>query len=154
MLKTVSSVVAALACVAMASPSHAQSFSPPSGTLAGSGQVTLTQATTVSCTINAPFYNVVTPTYISIPSHSLSPGSLLCGVWATTYGIWSATVVPGSTTQVDLLLGFNQTAPCYGTFRATWDNATHAATFTNVVLPGTSNCTVSGRITIPALTIL
>lgn len=154
MLRTVATVVAAIACLAAASPSRAQSFSPPWGTLGGSGTVTLTQSLTVTCDITAPFFNVMTPTYLSIPAHSLNPGDFLCGIWVTTDGIWTAAVVPGSTTTIQLTLGFAQISPCYGTIIAQWDNATNTATFTNAYLFGSTSCTVDGSITVPGLTII
>jgi len=159
MFKTVSSVVAALACVALASPSHAQSFSPSSGTVTTSmGMVRIQQSTSTNCRISMPVLNM-TPTSISIPVHSLSPftpGDLLC-YWATTYGPWAAYVVPGDTTKVDIKFGFSQTAPCYGTIRADWNDWNRTATFTNAFLPavsGLQDCTVTGTISVPGLTIV
>jgi len=160
MFKTVSSVVAALACAAMAAPSHAQSFLPSTGTLTGSGgAVTLTQTMAVNCTIWAPIFDVLSASSISIPAHDLTtPSSLLCGSLATTYGIWTAHVVPGSTVEIDIQFGFNLASPCYGTIRAQWSNSTRRATFNNVMLlavnPAQPNCIVSGLISVPSLQIL
>lgn len=153
MFKTVSSVVAALACVALASPSHAQSFSPSSGTVSGTGAVTLRQALTVTCALSTPTITL-TPTTAAITGHSISPGNFLCGSVGTTFGAWSLAVVPGSTTQVDLTFGFSAGSTCYGTTTAQWNGVTRRITFNNAVLAGPPSCTVSGYIDVPLLEIL
>jgi hypothetical protein len=153
MLKTVSSVVAALACVAPAAPSHAQSFSPSSGTASGTGMVTLKQSVTITCALSTPTISL-TPTTAAITGQSISPGSFLCGAFGTTFGAWSLAVVPGSTTLVDVTFGFSAGSTCYGTTTAQWSNVTRRITFTNAVLPGPPSCTVSGYIDVPLLQIL
>lgn len=154
MFKTVASAVAALVCVAMASPSHAQTFSPSVGGLTGYGTITIQQATTtLNCKLATPLFNVTTPTTLDIPIRSLSPGDLPCH-WVRTEGPWSAAVVPGSTTMIQLTFGFNPFASCYGTIIAAWSNTTQTATFNNAVLLGSPSCTVSGSITISSLQIV
>lgn len=153
MLKTVSSVVAALACAALASPSNAQTFSPSSGTVSGTGTVTLRQSLTINCALSTPTI-ALTPTTAAITGQSISPGSALCGAVGTTFGAWSLAVVPGSTTQVDLTFGFSAGSSCYGTTTAQWNNVTRRITFTNAVLAGSPSCTVTGYIDVPLLQIL
>lgn len=159
MFKTVSCAVAALACVAMASPSSAQSFSPSWGTLNGSGTVSILQGTTaVTCQISAPFFSVTGPTLLVIPAKDLTPGNALCGIWVTTYGAWNMTTMAGPTGHIWITLGFSQLAPCYGTIVAQWDNVTRRASFSDVVLPAVSpmspSCRITGVISVPGLTVI
>ncbi len=158
MIKTLTFAAAALATVALASPSFAQSFSPSTGNLSGSGVVQLQQTTNVNCNVSI----TASPGATSrpIPTRSISAGDFLC-IAVAPYGSWSANVVPGSTTSISLTIGANTVAndPCYGTVVVAWDNATRTATFNNNVLPpvnsGGLNCTiVSGSIRIPGLQIL
>ncbi|WP_395945530.1 hypothetical protein [Brevundimonas sp.] len=159
MMKKLSLALAAIATVAMAAPAFAQSFTPPTGTKTGSGAVTLSQTTVVTCNVSltaTPF----TAASVPIPTRSISPGSALC-IAVVPYGAWSAAVVPGSTTLIDLTIGANTVAndPCYGTVRVAWNNATMTATFNNNTLPAVNPngraCVIrSGSIRIPGLTIV
>lgn len=158
MIKTLSFAAAALATVALASPSFAQSFSPSTGNVSGSGSVRLQQTTDVTCNVSITASPGATSR--AIPTRSISPGNFLCVVVAP-YGAWNAAVVPGSTTTISLTIGANTVAnqPCYGTVVVAWNNATNTATFNNNVLPavttGNPSCTiVSGSIRIPNLQIL
>ena len=158
MIKTLSFAAAALATVAIASPSFAQSFSPSTGNVSGSGSVRLQQTTDVTCNVSITASPGATSR--AIPTRSISAGSFLCVV-VTPYGAWNAAVVPGSTTSIALTIGANTVAnqPCYGTVTVAWNNATNTATFNNNVLPavttGNPSCTiVSGSIRIPNLQIL
>jgi len=158
MIKTLSVVAAAFASVAIASPSLAQSFSPSTGNVSGSGSVRLQQTTDVTCTVSITASPGATSR--AIPTRSISAGSALCFV-VTPYGAWKADVIPGSTTSVSLTIGANTVAnkPCYGAVTVAWNNATNTATFINNVLPavnaGDPSCTiVSGSIRIPGLQIL
>jgi hypothetical protein len=158
MIKTLSFAAAVLATAAIASPSFAQSFSPSTGNVSGSGSVRLQQTTDVTCNVSVTASPGATTR--AIPTRSISAGSFLCVV-VTPYGAWNAAVVPGSTTLISLTIGANTVAnqPCYGTAIVAWDNATNTATFNNNVLPavttGNPNCTiVSGSIRIPGLQIL
>ena len=158
MIKTLSFAAAALATVAFASPTFAQSFSPSTGNLSGSGSVRLQQTTDVTCNVSITASPGATTR--AIPTRSISAGSFLCVVVAP-YGAWSASVVPGSTSLISLTIGANTVAnkPCYGTVTVAWNNTTRSATFNNNVLPavnaGDPSCTlVSGSINIPGLQIL
>lgn len=158
MIKTLTFAAAALATVAIASPSFAQSFSPSTGNLSGSGSVRLQQTTDVTC--NVAITASPGATSRAIPTRSISAGTFLCVV-VTPYGAWNAAVVPGSTTSIALTIGANTVAnkPCYGTVTVAWNNTTRTATFNNNVLPavtsGDPSCTlVSGSINIPGLQIL
>ena len=158
MIKTLSCAAAAFATVAIASPSFAQSFSPSTGNVSGSGSVVLSQTTVVTCNVSITASPGATTR--AIPTRSISPGDLLCFAVGPT-GAWSASVVPGSTTSISLSIGANTVAnqPCYGTVTVAWNNATNTATFNNNVLPpvtaGNPSCTIrSGSIRIPGLTII
>lgn len=158
MIKTLSFAAAAFATLALASPSLAQSFSPSSGTVTGSGSVRLQQTTNVNC--NVSITANLGATSAAIPTRSISAGDFLC-IFVAPFGTWSAGVVPGSTTSISLTIGANTVAgqPCYGTTTVAWNNATSTATFSNNVLPpvtaGNPSCTiVSGSIRIPGLTII
>lgn len=158
MIKTLSVAAAAFATVALASPSFAQSFSPSTGNLSGSGSVTLSQTTTIPCNVSVTAS--AGATHRPIPTRSITPGNFLC-VAVTPFGSWAADVVPGSTTTISLTIGANTIAndPCFGTVIVAWNNATSTATFNNNVLPPVDpagrNCTlVSGSIRIPGLTII
>ena len=159
MIKTLSIAAAALASVALASPSFAQSFSHSSGSVSGSGSVVLSQTTVVTCNVSITA-SPLSATSAPIPTRSITPGSALCFA-VGPYGSWSAAVVPGSTTSISLTIGANTVAndPCYGTVVAAWNNATSTATFSNNVLPpvnaGGRSCTIrSVSIRIPGLQIL
>nr|WP_316626886.1 hypothetical protein [uncultured Brevundimonas sp.] len=158
MIKTLSIAAAAFASVAIASPTFAQSFSPSTGNVSGSGSVRLQQTTNVACNVSITASPGATTR--PIPTRSISSGDFLCFAVAP-YGSWSAAVVPGSTTSIALTIGANTVAnkPCYGTVTAAWNNSTSTVTFSNNVLPavnaGDPSCTiVSGSIRIPGLQIL
>lgn len=158
MIKTLSFAAAAFATVALASPSFAQSFSPSTGNVSGSGSVRLQQTTDVTC--NVSFTASPGATERLIPTRSISAGGFLC-VFVAPFGSWKANVVPGSTTSISLTIGANTVAgqPCFGTTTVAWNNLTNTATFSNNVLPpvtaGNPSCTiVSGSIVIPGLTII
>ena len=158
MIKTLSIAAAAFASVAIASPSFAQSFSPSTGNVSGSGSVRLQQTTDVTCNVSITASPGATSR--AIPTRSISAGSALCFVVAP-YGAWNAAVVPGSTNSISLTIGANTVAnkPCHGTVTAAWNNSTSTVTFSNTVLPavnaGDPSCTiVSGSIRIPGLQIL
>ncbi len=159
MIKTLSFGGVALATVALASPSFAQSFSPSSGSVSGAGSVTLSQTTTGTCNVSITA-SPLSATSAPIPTRSISPNSALCFAVAPS-GSWSAAVAPGSTTSIALTIGANTVAndPCYGTVVVAWNTATSTATFSNNVLPpvnaGGRSCTIrSGSIRIPGLQIL
>jgi hypothetical protein len=159
MIKTLSFAAAAFATLALASPSFAQSFSPSSGSVSGSGNVRLSQTTTVNCNVSITA-SPLSATTAPIPTRSISAGDFLC-IFVAPFGSWSAAVVPGSTTSISLTIGANTVAgqPCYGTTTVAWNNATNTATFNNNVLPpvtaGNPSCTIiSGSIRIPGLTII
>ena len=154
MFRAVSCAVAALACAMMASPSNAQSFSPSSGTFTGIGNISLSQnGVTAICTLRISV-TVVTPTYASVPTHGFAPGSLGACSLFLTWGVWRVDVVPGSTTEIDIQMGFLPFSACQRVVRAQWDNATQTAIVNGEVLPGPPSCTVSGPIYIQGLTIL
>lgn len=159
MLKKVSFIAAILASAAMASPSFAQSFSPSTGSVSGSGNVDLQQTTTLNCNVSVTA-NPMGSTSAPIPTRSISAGDFLCIVVAP-YGSWGMAVVPGATDKISLTIGANTVtnAPCYGTTVADWDNVTRTITFNNNVLPAVDptdpDCTIlSGSITVPGLQIL
>lgn len=159
MIKTLAFTAAALATIALASPSFAQTFSPSTGSVTGAGSVTLSQTTTVTCNVSITA-NPLSATTAPIPTRSITAGDFLCIAVAPT-GAWKADIVPGSTTLIDLTIGANTVAndPCYGKVTVAWNNATRTATFNNNVLPainaGGKNCTiVRGSIRIPGLQIL
>lgn len=158
MIKTLSFAAAVFATVAIASPSFAQSFSPSSGSVSGSGTVRLSQTTTVNC--NVAITANLGATTAPIPTRSITAGDFLC-IFVAPFGSWNAAVVPGSTTSISLTIGANTVAgqPCFGTTTVAWDNATSTATFNNNVLPpvtpGNPSCTIIlGSIRIPGLTII
>lgn len=159
MIRKISFAAAAIATLALASPSFAQSFSPSSGSASGSGTVRLRQTTTVNCNVSITA-NPLSATSAPIPTRNITPGDFLC-IAVVPYGAWSAAVVPGSTTSIALTIGANTVAgqPCYGTVTVAWDNVLHRATFNNNVLPPVNpahpSCTIiSGTINIPTLSIL
>lgn len=80
MIKTLSFAAAVLATVALASPSFAQSFSPSTGNVSGSGNVTLNQTTTLSC--NVAITASPGATERLIPTRSITSGDFLCIVVA------------------------------------------------------------------------
>ncbi|RZJ44668.1 MAG: hypothetical protein EON86_02890 [Brevundimonas sp.] len=159
MIRKMTFAAAAIAALALASPSFAQSFSPSSGSASGSGTVRLRQTTTVNCNVSVTA-SPLSPGSAPIPTRSITAGDFLC-IAVAPYGAWSAAVVPGSTTSINLTIGANTVAgqPCYGTVTVAWDNTTHKATFNNNVLPPVNpahpSCTIlSGSITLPTLSIL
>ena len=161
MIKTFPIAAAALAAAAIASPSFAQSFSPSSGAVSGSGPIRIVQATSLYCNLSLEAMQLG-PTSILIPTRTVSPmsqGSGFC-LAMVPYGHWQADVVPGSSTSIALTLGFRTDVlqPCYGTVTASWNNATNTATINNAVLPlvnaGDRPCIISGVVRIPSLQVL
>ncbi len=149
----------ALALAALASPAFAQSFNPSSGTFTGASAptVTLRQSTTVACNV-ALTANVTSATTATIPTRSISPGSLLC-LAVVPYGTWSAATVPGDSTKIALTMGANTVAnePCYGTVIVPFSGST--LTFSGQTLPPVNpahrTCyLLAGAVTITGLTIV
>jgi len=158
MFKKLTFAAAVLATAAFAAPSFAQTFSPSTGTVTGSGPVKLFQTMTVDCTASVTA-NLAGST-ASVPSRSIS-GPGLCFL-VVPYGTWSLATIPGVTNQVRMTIGANTVTnkPCYGTIDVAYNSATSRITFNNNVLPavnaGDPSCTIiQGYITItPSVAIL
>ncbi|MGR4892658.1 hypothetical protein ACIPPQ_16630 [Sphingopyxis sp. LARHCG72] len=124
--------------VALAMPmaAHAQSFSTvdSSGSVSGSGSANLEQSVNVTCDVGLS--GSVSASTISITSRSVSPGDFLC-IAVVPYGTWSAAVVSGDATKIDVTMGANTVAnqPCYGTVRGDWDNVGKILSITSKTLP-------------------
>jgi hypothetical protein len=124
--------------VALAMPiaAHAQSFSTvdSSGSVSGSGSANLEQSVNVTCDVGLS--GSVSPSTISISSRTISPGDFLC-VAVVPFGTWSAAVVSGDATKIDVTMGANTVAnqPCFGTVRGDWDNVGKILSITNKTLP-------------------
>lgn len=118
MLKTVASVVALAAGIALSAPATAQTFTPPSTFVTLTGTITVQQGTTFGCNLNVVI-QVLPTRYAVVRSQSLTPGGgpagFLCGSAVIPYGAWAATSGPGS--NVTLSFGVNTPAnmPCFGT---------------------------------------
>lgn len=154
MLRTVASVASAVACLAAASPSQAQSFNSPASTFDGAGSIVLAQGVTIHCDLDSQSISLPSATTASLPSNAVSPGDFLCAL-ATPFGTpWSLSTIPGSYTQVQMTFGFNFMSPCYGTIIADWDPIPRTLSFSGATLPGSSGCTVSGVIYLPDLQIV
>ena len=150
MFRHLSAVSLAVALLALATPSNAQTFSGPSGSFSPTG--TLTYGS-FPCTITATAAlsaNTVAFTYRELT------GSPFCGSlsWFRPVGTWSVT--PNTTSTVLLTIGA-VTVPgnCYGTIVANWDNTTNEIWFDNVAIAPAlgSICVYSGRIKLPGFTI-
>lgn len=157
MLKRFSLAAAMLGTVAIATPGFAQSFSPSSGFVTGTGVITYAQSYFVNCQVSITV-NPLSASSAPIPGRTITPGSLLCYT-VVPDGSWKIDVVPGSTTSIAFTLGTTSGQACYGTIVVAWSNAASAATFNNNVLPpvnpGDPPCTiVAGSIRIPGLQII
>lgn len=159
MIRKLAFTAAALASLTMASPTFAQTFSPSSGPLSGSGNVDLQQTATLNCDVDVDVASMGS-TSATITTRDIYAGDFLCFV-VSPYGTWNLAVVPGYTDRIALTIGANTIAnkPCYDTIIVAWSNVTKEITFNNDVLdpvtPGDPVCTIlSGVISIPSLTIL
>lgn len=157
MLKRLSFAAAIFAVTATASPSFAQSFSPSSGSVSGSGMIQYAQTYFVNCSLSITA-SPLSATTAPIPTRSITPGGILCFT-VIPDGSWKVDVVPGSTTSIAFSLGTTSGQPCYGTIIVAWNNATSTATFNNNVIPpvnpGDPPCAiVSGSIRLPGLQII
>lgn len=157
MIKRLSSVVAALATVCMASPSIAQSFSPSSGSVSATGQVQFQQEFVANCNLSMTV-NPLSATTAPIATRSISGGDPICFL-VVPYGSWKFDVVPGSTTSVAFTFGATSVNSCYGTIIVAWNNSTSTATFNNNTIPPVNPANLScvirtGFIRIPGLQII
>lgn len=159
MIRKLAFTAAALASLSMAAPSFAQTFSPSSGSLSGSGNVDLQQTATLNCDVDVDVDNM-DANLAEISFRSIHAGDFLCFVVAP-YGTWKLATVTGRTDQIALTIGANTIAnkPCYGTIIVDWNNVSKEITFNNNVLPpvtlGDPSCNIlSGSISIPGLSIL
>ena len=157
MLKNCPIAAAILAIAAMASPSFAQTFSPSSGSVTGTGPIRFQQTYSLNCTLSitaAPLSATTAP----IPTRTVSPGDFIC-LTVIPFGAWKIDVVPGSINSIALTIGATSGQPCYGTTIVAWNNANSTATFNNNILPAVNPADppcaiVAGFIRIPGLQIL
>ena len=157
MKKFTAALVGTIVALAMPMAAQAQSFSTVngSGSVSGSGDADLEQSIRVLCTVSLS--GPVSSSSISITSRSISPGDLSC-LAVGPQGTWSANVVPGDNTKIDVTMGANTIAnqPCYGTVRGDWDNVGKYLSIVGATLPPVNpahaSCTIhSADIYIPNL---
>lgn len=149
MFKTIASIVALAAGVALTTPAAAQTFTPPSTPVALTGTITVQQGGTFSCNLTV-LIQVLPSQYANVNSRSLMPGGgqngILCGGPVLPYGAWTLTSGPGS--HVTLTFGVNTPLgmPCFGTLILPISAGTitlPSATLIPAVTPGHLNCNIT-----------
>ena len=151
---------AALAPALAAAPATAQSFSPaPSNGTISSVNLTLEEAIFISCDVSAN-YSVNASGQASLSNETFSPGSFFCGTLVQPTQNWAIETVAGSTSEVDLTIGFATFTgnTCSGVVRAPYDNAAGRIQLFNATIPSTTGgipCRIDGDLfTSPRLEIV
>jgi hypothetical protein len=162
MLKSASVLAAAALSAAgfagFAGSASAQTISPPGASFTLTGNLTLSQSTTVTCAVTLNGVVNSSGTGATITGGSFAPGSWQCGWLVVPTGFpWAVT--PGinpSRITVTGIAASSIAGSCSGTITAPWNNGPPSSvTFSSNSIPGSPNaCTISGTLTsTPTLTI-
>lgn len=160
MLKSASvlAAAAALSVAGLAGSASAMPISPAGTNVTLTGNLTLSQTTTVTCAVTLNGVVNAAGTGVTITGGSFAPGSWQCG-WLVVPTGFPWTVTPGTGPTRITVVGIAASSiagSCSGTITAPWNNGPPSSvTFSNASIPGSPNaCTISGTLTSsPTLTI-